>query len=97
LLGVVFRHCVLFPLRLTLLVTSHLVFFIIFFSLKAIMANGPAKLRMEQRLIRVLAGMYVASFTGVINFHGPQPTPGVCWCVCGGRLGAGGSGEGRVL
>jgi glycerol-3-phosphate O-acyltransferase 3/4 len=76
LLGVLFRHCVLFPLRLTLLVTSHLVFLIIFFTLKTIMPNGKAKLRVEQRLIKFLAGMYVASFTGVIKFHGPQPMPG---------------------
>lgn len=82
----VFRHCVLFPLRLTLLLTSHLVFFIIFFTLKALLPSSPAKLRAEQRLIKFLAGMYVASFTGVIKFHGPQPMPG------GGRGARGGGG-----
>jgi glycerol-3-phosphate O-acyltransferase 3/4 len=76
LLGVILRHCVLFPLRLTLLLTSHLVFFVIFFSVKAVWPSGPTKLRVEQRLIKQLAGMYVASFTGVIKFHGPQPMPG---------------------
>lgn len=76
LLGVILRHCVLFPLRLTLLLTSHLVFFVIFFTVKAVWPSGPTKLRVEQRLIKQLAGMYVASFTGVIKFHGPQPMPG---------------------
>lgn len=82
LLGLILRHCILFPLRLTLLLTSHLVFFIMFFTVKAVMPNSPAKLRVEQRLIKFLAGMYVASFTGVIKFHGPQPMPGKGVWVC---------------
>eukprot|EP00775_Hariotina_reticulata_P008732 gene8732-8913_t len=75
LMGVVFRHCVLFPIRLTLLLSSHLVFFIIFFTVKALMPASPLKLQVEQRLIRFLCGMYVASWTGVVKFHGPKPMP----------------------
>lgn len=71
-----FRHCVLFPFRLTLLITSHLVFFMVFFTVKAVMPNSPTKLHVEQRLIKFLTSMYVASFTGVVKFHGPQPMPG---------------------
>jgi hypothetical protein len=67
---------VLFPLRLTLLLTSHLLFFIVFFTVKLLGPAGAAKLRLEQRLIKFLCGMYVASFTGVVKFHGPQPMPG---------------------
>lgn len=75
LLGVVFRHCVLFPIRLTLLLSSHLIFFLIFFTVKGLWPSGPTKLAVEQRLIRFLCGMYVASWTGVIQFHGPRPMP----------------------
>eukprot|EP00878_Enallax_costatus_P003017 GHUV01003215.1.p1 GENE.GHUV01003215.1~~GHUV01003215.1.p1 ORF type:complete len:425 (+),score=75.67 GHUV01003215.1:346-1620(+) len=75
LLGVVFRHCVLFPIRLTLLLSSHLIFFIVFFTVKGLWPSGPTKLAVEQRLIRFLCGMYVASWTGVIKFHGPRPLP----------------------
>eukprot|EP00879_Flechtneria_rotunda_P006477 GHRR01006806.1.p1 GENE.GHRR01006806.1~~GHRR01006806.1.p1 ORF type:complete len:372 (+),score=93.78 GHRR01006806.1:1523-2638(+) len=75
LLGVVLRHCILFPFRLTLLLSSHLIFFIMFFTVKALMPKSPLKLKVEQRLIRFLCGMYVASWTGVIKFHGPRPVP----------------------
>lgn len=70
-----FRHLVLFPLRLTLLLTSHLLFFMVFFTVKLGMPSSALKLRVEQRLIRFLCGMYVASWTGVIKFHGPKPVP----------------------
>ncbi|WIA38686.1 hypothetical protein OEZ86_001991 [Tetradesmus obliquus] len=75
LLGMLFRHLVLFPLRLTLLLTSHLLFFMVFFTVKLGMPSSALKLRVEQRLIRFLCGMYVASWTGVIKFHGPKPVP----------------------
>lgn len=65
----------LFPLRLALLLSSHALFFLVFFTVKALMPASPLKLRVEQRLIRFLCGMYVASWTGVIKFHGPTPTP----------------------
>jgi len=83
-MGVVFRHCVLFPIRLTLLLSSHLMFFIIFFTVKALHAQLPLwKLQVEQRLIRFLCGMYVASWTGVVKFHGPKPMPEGWPCVGG--------------
>lgn len=71
----VFRHCVLFPVRLTLLLSSHLIFFMFFFTVKACMPLSSLKLKVEQALIRFLCGMYVASWTGVIKFHGPRPMP----------------------
>jgi glycerol-3-phosphate O-acyltransferase 3/4 len=74
-MGVVLRHCVLFPIRLTLLLSSHLIFCIIFFTVKALMPTSPLKLQVEQRLIRFLCGAYVASWTGVVKFHGPKPMP----------------------
>lgn len=76
LLGVVFRYCILFPIRLTLLLSTLFSFFAVFFTVKALMPSGPMKLRLEQRLIRFQCGMFVASWTGVIKFHGPRPVPG---------------------
>lgn len=75
-LGTLLRHCILFPFRLALLLSSHLAFLAVFFSVKALWPNTPGKLAMEQRLIKFLCGMYVASFTGVVKFHGPRPMPG---------------------
>ena len=76
LMGVVFRYGVLFPLRFFVLITSVIVFLILFFLVKTLMPKSKRKLAMEQALVRFLAGMFVASWTGVIRFHGPRPTPG---------------------
>jgi glycerol-3-phosphate O-acyltransferase 3/4 len=52
------------------------VFFALFFSVKAFWPAGRNKLALEQRLIRFMCGGFVASWTGVIRFHGPRPTRG---------------------
>ncbi len=69
------RTIVLFPLRLALLLSAHALFFLVFFTVKALMPGGPSKLAVEQWLIRALCCAYVASWTGVIKFHGPRPVP----------------------
>ncbi|KAI8471890.1 MAG: acyltransferase-domain-containing protein [Monoraphidium minutum] len=81
LLGVVFRYAILFPLRLAGLLGCFAVFFALFFSVKALWPAGRTKLMLEQRLIRFMCGGFVASWTGVIRFHGPRPTrgPGRVW------------------
>ena len=79
--GVVLRHCVLFPLRLALLLSSLAGFFAVFFSAKALLPEGPRKLRVQRRLVRFMCGMFVASWTGVVRFHGARPSdgPGRVW------------------
>eukprot|EP01025_Chloroclados_australasicus_P049088 TRINITY_DN557_c0_g1_i4.p1 TRINITY_DN557_c0_g1~~TRINITY_DN557_c0_g1_i4.p1 ORF type:complete len:404 (-),score=42.26 TRINITY_DN557_c0_g1_i4:514-1587(-) len=74
-IGVVFRNYILFPLRLVLLMLGFTVFFICFFSLQLVMKDGPRKLEIERTLARILCGVFVASWTGVIRYHGPIPSP----------------------
>lgn len=76
LLGFVFRYTILFPLRLLGLLSCFAIFFALFFSVKAVMPAGHTKLAVEQRLIRFMCGGFVASWTGVIKFHGPRPIRG---------------------
>lgn len=74
--GVVLRYCVLFPLRLALLLTSLAGFFAVFFTTKALLPEGERKLRVQRRLVRFMCGMFVASWTGVVRFHGARPSGG---------------------
>ncbi len=60
----VFRYCILFPIRLVLLLSTLMLFFIMFFTVQAVVPKGPFLLRIEQRLIRFQCGMFVASWTG---------------------------------
>ena len=74
--GNVLRHLVLFPLRLALLLASLAGFFAVFFAAKALLPEGPGKLRVQRRLVRFMCGMFVASWTGVVRFHGATPSGG---------------------
>lgn len=51
-----FRHAILFPLRLIGLLSCFAVFFAMFFSVKAFMPKSRTKLAVEQRLIRFMCG-----------------------------------------
>ena len=74
--GVVLRYLVLFPLRMALLLSSLAGFFAVFFTAKALLPEGPRKLRVQRRLVRFMCGMFVASWTGVVRFHGARPSGG---------------------
>lgn len=76
-LGVVFRYVLLFPLRLALLLSSLALFFVVFGAVQAVLRDGLLKQNVERRLVQLMCSMFVASWTGVIKFHGPVPKPGV--------------------
>eukprot|EP01024_Parvocaulis_polyphysoides_P073707 TRINITY_DN9500_c2_g1_i3.p2 TRINITY_DN9500_c2_g1~~TRINITY_DN9500_c2_g1_i3.p2 ORF type:complete len:263 (-),score=17.65 TRINITY_DN9500_c2_g1_i3:159-947(-) len=37
--------------------------------------EGKQKTKMERAMVRILCGVFVASWTGVIKYHGPIPSP----------------------
>lgn len=84
------RYCILFPLRMALLLSSLALFFLMFFTVKAAMPAGKAKLRVEQRLIRFMCSMFVASWTGGWGLRGGGVLVCACKMPCCGSVGQSG-------
>jgi len=86
-LGVVFRHGVLFPLRMVLLFTGVLLFLAAFFGAKPVFAllggrrTAAARARWEKSCVQFLSQTFVASWIAVVRYHGPRPVarPGRVW------------------
>ena len=74
-LGVLLRYFVLFPLRLAWLLASFVVLNILFALSRLLMPKGALKLRVERKLVQLIAVCWVASWSAVIICHGPKPTP----------------------
>lgn len=75
-LGVLVRNLILFPLRLVFILLAFLLFVISFASVDAFVRDERIKRRAFRRLSQYLAQSYVASWSGVVKFHGPAPVPG---------------------
>ena len=73
-LGVFFRHCILFPLRALLLASAFIVFFIAFFGCR-LFSRGERRQAWERGCVKFLCQAFVASWTGVVRYHGPRPVP----------------------
>jgi glycerol-3-phosphate O-acyltransferase 3/4 len=73
-LGVAFRHCILFPLRAALLAAAFILFFVAFFGCRPLV-RGDARRRWERGCVKALCQAFVASWTGVVRYHGPRPVP----------------------
>lgn len=73
-LGVAFRHCILFPLRAALLATAFILFFIAFFGCRLVL-RGDRRRSWERGCVKALCQAFVASWTGVVRYHGPRPVP----------------------
>eukprot|EP00850_Spirogloea_muscicola_P001728 SM000006S19493 [mRNA] locus=s6:1072159:1075790:- [translate_table: standard] len=74
-IGVVVRYCILFPLRLLLLLLGWIVF-VVFFCLVHFLLKTQDKLRrrLERVLVEFMCSVFVASWTGVVKYHGPRPS-----------------------
>ncbi|KAJ0983279.1 hypothetical protein J5N97_011534 [Dioscorea zingiberensis] len=74
-LGVVVRYCFLFPLRVAILMAGWLVFFAAFFPVHFLL-RGHDKWRhkIERKLVEMMCSVFVASWTGVVRYHGPRPS-----------------------
>mmetsp|Transcript_12095 Transcript_12095/g.52109 ORF Transcript_12095/g.52109 Transcript_12095/m.52109 type:complete len:390 (-) Transcript_12095:71-1240(-) len=71
--GVALRYLVLFPIRLTWIVTCTLLF-ILFFTIIHNVTRGKLRANLERDLVHLYAACFVISWTGVIKYHGPKPT-----------------------
>lgn len=73
-LGVVFRYVILFPIRLIFLLLGWLVFFSLFIPIHFVFAHYDKIRRgLERALVEFMCGVFVASWTGVVKYHGPRP------------------------
>ena len=76
-LGVLIRYCFLFPLRLVLLLTGFFLFGVSLFAARMLLPQGSGVLRRCERQLAVfMCSVFVASWTGVIKYHGPLPMRG---------------------
>ncbi|KAK9827979.1 hypothetical protein WJX81_003927 [Elliptochloris bilobata] len=83
LVGLLVRYLVLFPIRLAVLLGGFLIFFILFFSVHNLFKRHPRRAHWERGLVQIMCQVFVASWTGVIRYHGPRPVnrPNHVW-VC---------------
>ncbi|MCO5597837.1 hypothetical protein L7F22_051921 [Adiantum nelumboides] len=74
-LGVLVRYLVLFPIRVILLAAGWIVFLALFIPVHSIL-RGHDQLRqmLERGLVEFICSVFVASWTGVVKYHGPRPS-----------------------
>lgn len=73
--GVVVRYCILFPLRCFTLAFGWIIFLSLFIPVNALL-KGQDRLRkkIERVLVEMICSFFVASWTGVVKYHGPRPS-----------------------
>lgn len=74
-LGVGVRYLILFPLRVLVLTLGWIVFLSAYFPVHVLL-KGHDKLRkkLERGLVELICSFFVASWTGVVKYHGPRPS-----------------------
>ncbi|KAK3273330.1 hypothetical protein CYMTET_18421 [Cymbomonas tetramitiformis] len=73
-IGVPIRYLFLFPCRLAVLIIGFFMFFVAFTLVHFSLKDGPKRRRMERSLTEFLCAVFVASWTGVIRYHGTRPS-----------------------
>eukprot|EP00252_Welwitschia_mirabilis_P002517 TRINITY_DN12484_c0_g1_i1.p1 TRINITY_DN12484_c0_g1~~TRINITY_DN12484_c0_g1_i1.p1 ORF type:complete len:337 (-),score=45.83 TRINITY_DN12484_c0_g1_i1:463-1473(-) len=74
-MGVVIRYLILFPLRVVLLAAGWVVFLSLFIPVHVILkGNEKIRRQLERVLVEFMCSVFVASWTGVIKYHGPRPS-----------------------
>ncbi|KAG2241077.1 hypothetical protein Bca4012_022142 [Brassica carinata] len=73
--GVVVRYCLLFPLRCITLAFGWFIFLSTFIPVHSLL-KGQDRLRkkIERVLVEMICSFFVASWTGVVRYHGPRPS-----------------------
>ncbi|KAF3533436.1 hypothetical protein DY000_02036513 [Brassica cretica] len=73
--GVVVRYCILFPLRCITLAFGWFIFLSTFIPVHSLL-KGQDRLRkkIERVLVEMICSFFVASWTGVVRYHGPRPS-----------------------
>lgn len=71
--GIFARYCILLPFRVLILIVGSLIVGLgLFFSSKFI-PDGPKRKKFQLRLMQFYCSCFVASWSGVIRYHGPRP------------------------
>ena len=73
-LGIILRHCILFPIRLIIFIGGTLYTAIAFIIVSNLVKNKSTKIRLQRAIIRQYASVWVASWNGVIKYHGIKPS-----------------------
>ncbi|OMO77600.1 Phospholipid/glycerol acyltransferase [Corchorus capsularis] len=73
--GVAVRYLILFPARVIVLIIGWIIFLSSFIPVHFLL-KGHDKLRkkMERVLVELICSFFVASWTGVVKYHGPRPS-----------------------
>ncbi|CAM6037170.1 unnamed protein product [Sphagnum compactum] len=74
-LGVIVRYCILFPIRVVLLTVGWIIFLGLFFPIHiALKGHDTLRKQLERGLVEFMCSVFVASWTGVVKYHGPRPS-----------------------
>ncbi|XP_021776296.1 glycerol-3-phosphate acyltransferase 3-like [Chenopodium quinoa] len=73
--GVVMRYLIIFPIRVLVLTLGWMIFLSLYMPVHFLL-KGHDKLRkkLERSLVELICSFFVASWTGVIKYHGPRPS-----------------------
>jgi len=73
--GLLVRYLILFPIRVMLLAAGWVVFLSLFIPVHFILKNQDKfRRQLERVLVEFICSVFVASWTGVIKYHGPRPS-----------------------
>ncbi|KAL1366364.1 hypothetical protein HN51_014202 [Arachis hypogaea] len=73
--GVVIRYLILFPARVLLLSFGWMIFLSAFIPVHLLLKrDNSVRKNIERCLVEMICGFFVASWTGVVKYHGPRPS-----------------------
>ncbi|CAM8935566.1 hypothetical protein QQ045_013389 [Rhodiola kirilowii] len=73
--GVIIRYLILFPARVIVLTVGWIIFLLLWIPLQYLLKGHPKlRMKLERGLVELLCSFFVASWTGVVKYHGPQPS-----------------------
>lgn len=70
--GVLFRYIILLPIRMLILIGG-LIISIAAFAVASVILSGKTRDKYQRFLIRFMCSIFVASWTGVVRYHGVIP------------------------
>ena len=73
--GVVVRYLILFPIRILVLTLGWIIFLSAFIPVHSLLkGNDDLRKKIERCLVEMMCSFFVASWTGVVKYHGPRPS-----------------------
>jgi len=72
-LGIIVRYCMLLPLRALCLFLGSLTIGALLLLTSLFIKDKKARTKLQQRITQLYAKIFIASWSGVIRYHGPRP------------------------